>query len=92
MTAVHTHSTELRCEECGGALAVVCVKKNCADPLEERRKSRGPVATEKPLPPPRSGTCNVAGCDAPVVAYSGMGRPPTKCDVHWNPQSKRGKG
>lgn len=37
------HAEELRCECCGGALKIVCAKTDCTDPLEQRRKSTGPV-------------------------------------------------
>lgn len=44
--AEHTHAEELCCEGCGGKVEIVCKKKNCADPLEQRRKSNGSVAPE----------------------------------------------
>lgn len=80
----------LKCECCGGELVIACAKKKCKDPLEQRRKSKGPVPGIR-VPPPRRTTCNVRSCDDPVVPYSGHGRPPAKCEKHWNPVSKRGK-
>lgn len=90
---------EIRCECCGGALKIVCAKNGCNDPMEQRRKAKGPIPPAPPgrergrksvTPPPLlPGICNVPSCDAPVVEYSGRGRPPKRCEQHWNPVSMR---
>lgn len=40
----------LTCGCCGGELKIVCAKNDCTDPLEARRKSKGPIPSSPAKP------------------------------------------
>lgn len=67
----HAHGEELRCEGCGGELIVVCKKNRCDDPLETRRKAKGPVPVAPAKPERRKAKHQgrVCKCGNPLPRY-----------------------
>ncbi len=84
------HAEELRCECCGGQLRIVCTKNDCADPLETRRKSNGPVPAalktgERRKPLPAEKRCTRCLKVKPFGEfYLRRGRPFPNCKGCWN--------
>ena len=88
---VKSEGDELRCEVCGGALKIVCVKDSSHDPLEAVRASKGPVPSAPAYEPRRRKTIpnekHCGGCDTVKPSsefYKKNGRPIWRCKTCWS--------
>lgn len=96
MTVTTDNSGAACCGNCGSNVVVAC-SGGCAEPdvvfrenyVATMKKPSGNEPEQAKYPVPT--TCRHPNCDQPPVPpkIRGRGRPPTRCEKHWNPTSKR---